>query len=166
MALHLRQLRICPQCLNWIITNDICPCVEHKNCMYCGHEVLYFDLPQEELEFLFYEVDCSYDKYTKVEQDAFVRKYVEQYGLIDEEKVKKQEQQEEAQHERNVAGRAAVKAETAKANKCPRCGNDSWTPVRKKWTLFGGFATNDIELVCNHCGYRRKPAPQDPWHYR
>lgn len=44
------------------------------------------------------------------------------------------------------------------ANKthCPRCNGTNFTPVRKKYGLFLGFATNKVELVCNNCGYRMK----------
>lgn len=40
--------------------------------------------------------------------------------------------------------------------KCPKCGSTNFTPVRKKYGLLIGFATNKVELVCNNCGYRMK----------
>lgn len=40
---------------------------------------------------------------------------------------------------------------------CPKCNGTSFTPVRKKFSLFAGFATNKIELVCNNCGTVVKP---------
>ena len=40
--------------------------------------------------------------------------------------------------------------------RCPKCGGTSFTPVRKKYSFATGFATNDIELVCNNCGNRMK----------
>ena len=40
--------------------------------------------------------------------------------------------------------------------KCPKCGCTEFTPVRKKFSLLTGFATNKVELVCNNCGYRKK----------
>lgn len=27
-----------------------------------------------------------------------------------------------------------------------------FTPVRRKWSLLTGFATNKIEMVCKNCG--------------
>ena len=39
---------------------------------------------------------------------------------------------------------------------CPKCNGTNFTPVRKKYGLLMGFATNKIELVCNNCGYRMK----------
>lgn len=40
--------------------------------------------------------------------------------------------------------------------KCPKCGSTSFTPVRKQWSLLGGFATNKVELICNKCGTKIK----------
>lgn len=40
--------------------------------------------------------------------------------------------------------------------KCPRCGNTTFTPMKKKWSMLTGFATNQVELVCNNCGYKMK----------
>ena len=39
---------------------------------------------------------------------------------------------------------------------CPRCGNTEFTPLRKKFSLLTGFATNKTELICNKCGARVK----------
>lgn len=41
--------------------------------------------------------------------------------------------------------------------RCPKCNGTSFTPVRKKFSLLAGFATNKIELVCNNCGTVVKP---------
>lgn len=38
--------------------------------------------------------------------------------------------------------------------KCPNCGHTAFTPVRKKWSFWTGFATNKTELICNNCGKR------------
>lgn len=40
--------------------------------------------------------------------------------------------------------------------KCPKCGNTEFTPLRKKFSLLTGFATNKTELICNKCGARVK----------
>lgn len=40
---------------------------------------------------------------------------------------------------------------------CPKCGGTQFTPVRKKFSLLTGFATNKVELVCNNCGTKIKP---------
>ena len=48
------------------------------------------------------------------------------------------------------------KRDSKPKNKCPKCGCTEFTPVRKKFSLLTGFATNKVELVCNNCGYRKK----------
>ena len=60
--------------------------------------------------------------------------------------------QSKIQHE------AQQRAEEVKSNTrhCPKCNGTNFMPVRKKYCLFMGFATNKIELVCNNCGYRMK----------
>lgn len=40
--------------------------------------------------------------------------------------------------------------------KCPKCGGTEFTPVRKKFSLLTGFATNKTELICNKCGSKVK----------
>lgn len=40
--------------------------------------------------------------------------------------------------------------------KCPKCGSTNFTPVRKKWSLLTGFATNKVEMICNSCGTKVK----------
>lgn len=39
-----------------------------------------------------------------------------------------------------------------KSKICPKCGSTEFTPLRKKWSLLAGFATNKIDMVCNNCG--------------
>lgn len=46
--------------------------------------------------------------------------------------------------------------QTGQKPKCPRCGNTTFTPMKKKWSFLTGFATNQVELVCNNCGYKMK----------
>ena len=47
-------------------------------------------------------------------------------------------------------------AQQSNTTTCPRCGNTTFTPMKKKWSMLTGFATNQVELVCNNCGYRMK----------
>lgn len=35
---------------------------------------------------------------------------------------------------------------------CPKCGCTEFTPIRRKFSLLTGFATNKIDIVCNKCG--------------
>ena len=48
------------------------------------------------------------------------------------------------------------KQQNNSTTKCPRCGNTTFTPMKKKWSILAGFATNQVELVCNNCGYKMK----------
>lgn len=49
-----------------------------------------------------------------------------------------------------------AKQQEVNTRHCPKCNGTNFTPVRKKYGLFMGFATNKVELVCNNCGYRMK----------
>lgn len=40
--------------------------------------------------------------------------------------------------------------------KCPKCGCTEFVPLRKKFSLFTGFATNKVDMVCKNCGTVRK----------
>lgn len=44
------------------------------------------------------------------------------------------------------------KAKIASSKICPKCGGTNFSPVRRKWSLLAGFATNKVDLVCNQCG--------------
>lgn len=48
------------------------------------------------------------------------------------------------------------KQQNSSTTTCPRCGNTTFTPMKKKWSMWAGFATNQVELVCNNCGYKMK----------
>lgn len=39
-----------------------------------------------------------------------------------------------------------------KTTRCPRCGGTAFTPVKRKFSILAGFATNKVDLVCNNCG--------------
>lgn len=40
--------------------------------------------------------------------------------------------------------------------KCSKCGCAEFVPLRKKWSLLAGFATNKVEMVCKNCGAVKK----------
>lgn len=67
-------------------------------------------------------------------------------------------QQHELEEQKKAIESAQKGAEEREANTrhCPKCNGTNFTPVRKKYGLFMGFATNKVELVCNNCGYRMK----------
>lgn len=64
----------------------------------------------------------------------------------------------EIQNQRKAMNLAKQQSEQRESNTrhCPKCNGTNFTPVRKKYGLFLGFATNKVELVCNNCGYRMK----------
>lgn len=35
---------------------------------------------------------------------------------------------------------------------CPKCGNTEFVPLRRKFSLLTGFATNKVDMVCSKCG--------------
>lgn len=78
-------------------------------------------------------------------------KYTNQMNIINA----KAEEESQKRYDEYLAKQ---KAEEEKSNTrhCPKCGSTNFTPVRKKYGLFMGFATNKVELVCNNCGYRMK----------
>ena len=43
-------------------------------------------------------------------------------------------------------------SQESKITRCPRCGGTAFTPVKRKFSILAGFATNKIDLVCNNCG--------------
>lgn len=44
------------------------------------------------------------------------------------------------------------KASTFKSKSCPKCGCTEFTPLRRKFSLLTGFATNKVDMVCSKCG--------------
>lgn len=44
--------------------------------------------------------------------------------------------------------------EEANKPKCPRCGCTDIQVVNKKWSLFSGFMTNDVDRVCTKCKWK------------
>lgn len=72
-----------------------------------------------------------------------------------ETKMENIKQQLNARKEQNLQKQKAEQQES-NTRHCPKCNGTNFTPVRKKYGLFMGFATNKVELVCNNCGYRMK----------
>lgn len=57
---------------------------------------------------------------------------------------------------REVVRQEFLKKQQEEANKpkCPRCGCTDIQVVNKKWSLFGGFATNAVDRVCTKCKWK------------
>ena len=43
-----------------------------------------------------------------------------------------------------------------KTKSCPKCGCTEFVPLRRKFSLLTGFATNKIDMVCKNCGYIKR----------
>lgn len=78
-------------------------------------------------------------------------KYTNQMNIINA----KAEDESQKRYNEYLAQQRAEE-EDKNTRHCPKCGCANFTPVRKKYGLFMGFATNKVELVCNNCGYRMK----------
>lgn len=44
------------------------------------------------------------------------------------------------------------KTKIAASKACPKCGCTDFTPLRRKFSLLAGFATNKVDMICNKCG--------------
>lgn len=78
-------------------------------------------------------------------------KYTNQMNIINA----KAEEELDKRYNEYLAQQNAKRQEV-NTRHCPKCGSTNFTPVRKKYGLFMGFATNKVELVCNNCGHRMK----------
>ena len=91
-------------------------------------------------------VATMFDLYTKD-----IIKYTNQMNIINA----KAEEELDKRYNEYLAQQNA-KQQEVNTRHCPKCNGTNFTPVRKKYGLFMGFATNKVELVCNNCGYRMK----------
>ena len=127
----------CPEC-NKEISDKA------KMCIYCGYPL---DEIKNKSENSFIEQKCpvcgniGFDYKNKTKGTAYCIKCG--YAIIIDQNIRQQ-------YNDNIENVMLSK------NKCPKCGCTEFTPVRKKFSLLTGFATNKVELVCNNCGYRKK----------
>lgn len=63
---------------------------------------------------------------------------------------------EEKEKQQKIRQQQIQQKQQEAINHCPKCGGTQFTPVRKKFSLLTGFATNKIELICNNCGAKNK----------
>lgn len=79
--------------------------------------------------------------------------YIDNIGeIMPEYNSKQYTKDEEYQAYKKILSMSDDKVRIARSTVCPKCGGTEFTPVRKKWSLFTGFATNKIDMVCNRCG--------------
>lgn len=127
------NLDICPGCGNKLIAapnmnfNDM-----FNICEYCNNDPGF--------------ISAMLDLYTND-----IIKYTNQMSIINA----KAEEESQKRYDEYLAQQRAEEVES-NTRHCPKCNGTNFTPVRKKYGLFMGFATNKVELVCNNCGYRMK----------
>lgn len=87
----------------------------------------------------------------------------EEYVLTSENKeydpmLYKMREEKERQWELGWERAEAKSKNSASSNPyaCPKCGGESFTPVRRNWSIWNGHRTNKIDMVCNKCGYVKK----------
>lgn len=142
-ALNNQHIVVCLQCGN------IYPTIDDKRCNFCNGELVhtgvnegvYYHNPQEIFKRLqeTYVLTDENKQYNPIYANA-----------LREHNFKERERQNQINQQRQAA-------KIRSANACPKCGRDAgFTPVRRKWSLLTGFATNKVDMVCNHCGYVKK----------
>ena len=142
---------ICPRCGD--ISSELPE--EHYPCVFCKYpEEIHTEFP-----FALYVNDIS----PSGKGNEWKQHLREEYVLTSENKEYDQvlyEQRAEVDYQKNLAyERAMAKGKNAiQANPyaCPKCGGESFTPVRRNWSIWNGHRTNKIDMVCNKCGYVKK----------
>lgn len=124
---------ICPRCGTILFDEES----NEKACKYCGCKML--------------STQYTVEDRVKVRAKEFDNKLYNEYcysnPLFSSYQFDKRQQQEDKWY--------AV-PQNPNTNRCPKCGNTEFTPVRKKYSLLTGFLTNKVELICNKCGAKIK----------
>lgn len=106
-------------------------------CPFCKNKLVETNITEEEIDILG-EVSNYDRKFLEAMIDLKHEDIVE-YNL------------KMSQFKANLSRTEEQESKTNK-KKCPYCGHTEFTPVRKKWSFWAGFATNQTELICNNCG--------------
>lgn len=123
--------------------------INDGKCIFCNSEVELLNIENDELTTISMYGSSNPDyilAMNKLKGDNIILFTTEYNKLV------------EIQNQQKAESLSQQRAEEVKSNTrhCPKCGSTNFTPVRKKYGLFMGFATNKVELVCNNCGYRMK----------
>lgn len=103
----------------------------------------------------------NYDEYkiiSKISNDnAFLEAMIDlkQKDIIEYE-LKMGQFRNQVEQQKSIQNQQAQVRQESSVPKCPKCGSTEFTPVRKKFSLLTGFATNKVELICNKCGTKIK----------
>ena len=145
------MIKFCNNCYENHINDGMCnygyfwcikPGIQH--CPICGNNLTNIDFPFEDLKILTSTTNNVrlYQLMIQLYNDNII-----EYELKMSQFRTRYEQQQAAKQ---------IQDEEKNTTKCPRCGGTTFTPMKKKWSIWTGFATNQVELVCNNCGYKIK----------
>lgn len=105
--------------------------------------------------------NISIDEYkiiSKISNDnAFLEAMIDlkQKDIIEYE-LKMGQFRNQVEQQKSIQNQQVQVKQESNVPKCPKCGCTEFTPVRKKFSLLTGFATNKVELICNKCGTKIK----------
>jgi len=108
-----------------------------SNCPVCGDHLIFPDIEPHDFEVM-----------TKDEKEEY-KKALRNNVELDPQLVAKRIAYIAKQRSENIT---LVKA----VPRCQKCGSTKFTPVRKKFSILTGFATNKVDLICNNCGTKIK----------
>ena len=109
-------------------------------CPYCKNEIIDIDIASDDF-FTLREIS----NHNRQLLEAMIE--LKQKDIIEYE-LKMSQFRNQAQQQKNN--------DVVSQKRCPKCGCTDFTPLRKKWSLLTGFATNKVEMVCNKCGTKVK----------
>lgn len=132
----------CPECHKEI--SD-----ESKQCIHCGYPLSKNTI----CNINGYEYDLSFVLNTNLTETQKMNKL---HFLTKIPKYKCRLLVFACQKDNKIPSHISIPIESSNQNKCPKCGSTEFTPVRKKFSLLTGFATNKVELICNKCGTKIK----------
>lgn len=142
---------ICPRCGD--ISNE--PPEKHYPCVFCKRpECIHTEFPYA-LYFNDIRVSGKENEWFQHLREEYVfTPENKEYDPVLYEKREEKERQWELGWERAEA--KSKNSASSNPYACPKCGGESFTPVRRNWSAWNGHRTNKIDMVCNKCGYVKK----------
>ena len=146
----IMYMEICPKC--GYITPS--PPYERDSCGFCGHDWMI-------------RTNVTYDEYINMvgwKKDKDWEQHLRETYVWDPTNTAYDPEEYSRRTEEDYQRELRIKNElnsyhytpSPKSYACPQCGNDSFTPVRRKWSMWNGYRTNKIDMVCNRWGYGKK----------
>lgn len=125
---------------------------DDNKCMRCGSELEEINLEYRELMYI-QRISKNPD-YILAMNDLKCKDIIEFESKMENIRQQLNDRDNQAKIQRETVKQVEDRKQNTRH--CPKCNGTNFTPVRKKYGLFLGFATNKVELVCNNCGYRMK----------